>query len=184
MPQPPFAYIAQHTPKIVMALTGMGLLVLIVALANTANLLDALNASREREFAICSAVGATRFHLIRRVLAESLLLAVAAGIVGGLAALWLTPALTALLPVPATSAPAAGTGLDWRPFVVTGLISLIAGFLAGILPAYKISGGAPLEFLREVTRISTSRRTPGAVCWWPDRLRFRPSCWWARLRAP
>jgi putative ABC transport system permease protein len=156
----PSPYIAQHTPKILAALTGLGLLVLVVALANAANLLYARNASREREFAICSAVGAARFHLIRRVLAESLLVAVAAGIVGGLASLWLTPALVSLLPVSAASAPAAEAGLDWRPFVVTGLVSLIAGFLAGILPAFKISGGAPLEFLREATRTSASRRHP------------------------
>jgi putative ABC transport system permease protein len=150
----PSPYIAQHTSKIVLALTSLGLLVLMIALANTANLLYARNASREREFAICSAVGATRFHLIRRLLAESLLLALAAGLIGGLAAMWLTPALVALSPAPSTAAPAAAVGIDWRPFIVTGVVSLLAGLLAGLWPALQASGSAPLASLRDAGRMS------------------------------
>jgi len=156
----PSPFIAQYTPKIVVALTALGLLVLVVALANTANLLYARNASREREFSICSALGATRFHLIRRLLVESLLLALAAGLVGGLAAMWLTPVLTAFLPTPATSAPAAELGVDWRPFVTTGLVSLIAGIFAGLVPALQVSGHAPLAFMRDTAPGSDSRRHP------------------------
>jgi putative ABC transport system permease protein len=156
----PSPFIAQYTPKIVVALTALGLLVLVVALANTANLLYARNASREREFAICSAIGATRFQLIRRLLAESLLLALAAGLVGGLAAMWLSPALMALIPAPATSAPEAETGVDWRPFVTTGLVSLLAGFFAGLVPALQVSGRAPLASMRNAAPVSDPRRHP------------------------
>ncbi|MBI5381169.1 MAG: ABC transporter permease [Opitutae bacterium] len=156
----PTPYIAQYTPKIVFALTALGLLVLAIALANTANLLYARNASREHEFAICSAIGATRFQLIQRLLAESLLLALAAGLVGGLASLWLTPALYAAMPSPANSAPAADVSADWRPFITTGLVSLIAGFLAGLLPALQVSGNAPLAFMRAAAPVSDPRRHP------------------------
>ncbi|HRZ57121.1 MAG TPA: ABC transporter permease, partial [Candidatus Paceibacterota bacterium] len=153
----PSPYVAHHTPKIIVALTGLGLLVLLVALANTANLLYARNAAREREFAICSAVGATRFHLIRRLLAESVLLAVGAGLVGGLASIWLTPVLMGMVPSPANFAPAAETGLDWRPFVVTGGVALLAGCLAGLLPALQASGIAPLAFMRGAALVSRRR---------------------------
>lgn len=150
----PSPFIAQHVPKVVGALTALGLLVLTVALANATNLLYARNAGREREFAICSAIGATRFQLIRRQLAESLLLALAAGLFGGLAATWLSPALLATLPTPPNLAPAAETGVDWRPFAVTGVVSLLCGLLAGILPALRASNGSPLSLMRATALVS------------------------------
>lgn len=153
----PSVYIAQHTPRIVAALTLLGLLVLTVALANATNLLYARNASRGREFATCSALGASRFQIIRRQVAESLLLALAAGLVGGLASTWLLPALLALLPTAPNVPPSMGMGLDWRPFVLTAGISLLCGLIAGLFPALRVSNGSPLALMRPTDPVASRR---------------------------
>jgi predicted permease len=156
----PSPYIAQYTPKIMAALTSLSLLVLAVAIANVANLLYARAASRERELAIRAAVGATRFHLIRGLQAESAVLALVAGMVGAIASLWLTPFLIGLIPTSSTGAPPAEAGLDWRPFAATGLASLLVGLASGLLPALKASGIAPQPFLKESTPLASRQRHP------------------------
>lgn len=144
----PSPYISHHTPKIMIVLTALGFLVLVVALANTAGLLYSRSTSQQRSLAIRTAIGASRFHIIRQLLTESTLMALLAGGIGMLLAQGLTPALLALIPPPPTAPPAAESGLDWRPVVATLLVALAAGFSAGLLPALKASGIAPLNFLR------------------------------------
>jgi len=156
----PSPYIAHYTPKIMAALTALSLLVLAVAMANVANLLYARAAARERELAIRAAVGATRFRLIRGLLAESAVLALIAAVVGATASLWLTPFMVGLIPTSSANAPAAATGLDWRPFVGTGLAALFVGLASGLLPALKASGMAPLHFLKESAPSANHRRHP------------------------
>jgi predicted permease len=145
----PTPFIAQYTPKVVAALSALALLVLFVAAANLANLLHARSVARSRELAIRSAIGASRFMLIRGLVLESAVLALFAGAVGVMAAVWLTPALLAVIPQPPSAAPAAVTGGDWRPFVATVLLALGAGIAAGIVPALKASGTEPLGFLKQ-----------------------------------
>ena len=145
----PSPYIAHHAPKIAAALGALALLVLAVAIANVTNLLYARGLARERELAIRTAVGASRWHLLRNLLTESAVLAVLAGALAALAAVWLTPLLLGLAPVADTAAPAAAVTTDWRPFVGTGLAALLVGLVAGLLPALKASGTAPLAFLKE-----------------------------------
>jgi predicted permease len=156
----PTPFIAHYTPKIMAALSALALLVLAVAIANVTNLLHARAIARERELAIRSAVGASRWHLIRGLLAESALLAVFAGALGAIASLWLTPLLLGLLPVSSSSAPAAPVATDWRPFVATGLAALVVGLAAGLLPALKASGTAPLSFMKKIGPSSGGSRHP------------------------
>jgi putative ABC transport system permease protein len=114
-------------------LLGTVLLVLLVASVNVANLLLARGASRAREIAVRTALGATRARLTRQFLAESMLLALAAAIAGlGFAAL-LLELLLALAPadVPRLD----GVGLDWRVLVFTLAVSIGVGLLFGLVPA-------------------------------------------------
>jgi predicted permease len=132
----PSPFIANFTPLVVSALTCMALLVLGITVANVANLLYTRAADRERELAIRGALGATRGRLLHQLLAESTLLALAAGVIGAIAAISLSPILYKLI-TPGEMAPPSETGTDWRLFVFTFLASLITGILAGLLPALK-----------------------------------------------
>jgi predicted permease len=120
------------------ALSIVVLLVLCIACANVANLLLAQTAGRQREMAVRLALGATRVRIVRQMILESVLLALAGGIVGVLLSLWATRALAAFhfpapVPLNLTLSP------DWRVLVYTFVLSVGAGFLFGITPAWAAS---------------------------------------------
>jgi predicted permease len=123
-------------PLLLVLLGSVGF-VLLIACVNVANLLLARSTARTREFAIRSALGATRRRVIRQLLSESLLLAFAGGMVGLLLAAWGTRAALRVLP---TALPRAEEiGLDTRVLFFTLAISLLAGILFGLAPALRVS---------------------------------------------
>jgi predicted permease len=117
------------------ALSVVVLMVLCIAGANVANLLLAQDAGRQRDMAVRLALGATRAQLIRQVLTETVLLAVAGGVLGVMLALWATSALSAFhLPVPIPLDMA--VSLDWRVLLYAFGLSLGAGIVFGLAPAW------------------------------------------------
>ncbi|MGA2878587.1 MAG: ABC transporter permease [Bryobacteraceae bacterium] len=119
--------------------------VLLIACANVANLLLARAAGRQREIAIRTAVGASRSHLIRQLLTESVLLSSIGGVLGLLIGAWSVPLLLAVSPgnLPRINAQdhvaSAISTLDWHVLAFTFATALLTGVLFGLLPALRIS---------------------------------------------
>src|SRR6266850_1985121 len=111
-------------------------LVLLIACANVANLLIARGAARQREIALRLALGAQRAHLLRQLLAESLMLALAGGAAGLLIAAWSVDAMLALLPQEEGIA-GLTSSLDLRVLAFNFGISVLTGLLFGLVPALR-----------------------------------------------
>ncbi len=130
---------AQGTVKLFLAaLTVVALLVLCIACANVANLLLAQAASRQKEMAVRLALGASRGLLLRQMLAETTVLTLGGGIFGFLLSLWATSALSAFhLPAPIPFD--ISLTQDWRVLLFSFVLSLGAGLLFGLTPAWAAS---------------------------------------------
>ena len=116
-------------------LQGAVLFVLLIACVNVANLLLARSTSREREFAIRLAVGAGKIRIVRQLLTESILLALVGGALGLLIAKFgIAAALTVL---PQAVLRPDEVGLHWPVLLFTLSVSVSAGVLFGIAPAFK-----------------------------------------------
>ncbi len=123
-------------------------LVLLVACFNVANLILARAASREKEIAVRAAIGASRARLIRQMLTESLLLAMAGAAGGALAGNWVIRGLESLRPLGDFALRLAFT-FDWRVFSYVAGITLLVGIVVGLAPALRISRSNLNNTLRE-----------------------------------
>jgi len=119
---------------------GLAAMVLLLACVNVANILLVRATVREREMAIRAALGAARGRLIRQLLTESILLAVAGGVAGILLGWQASAALSSMnlqtdLPIHMDF------GLDWRVFAFAFAAALLTGVIVGLAPAYRASRG-------------------------------------------
>jgi putative ABC transport system permease protein len=131
-------------------------LVLLIACANVANLLLARAAARRKEFAVRAALGASRFRIVRQMLVESLLLAVAGGALGLLLATWTIALLSRVAheTVPRMS----GLALSGKVLGFNLAVSILTGILFGVIPALRSSKTDLQETLKDNSTTTTERQ--------------------------
>jgi putative ABC transport system permease protein len=128
-------------------LAGAVGLILLIACANLMNLLLAKGAGQEQELAMRSALGATHTRLIRQLLTENVILALAGGAIGLLCAYWARGAILTLAPVGATRFQ--DTFIDGTVLAFSLGLSLFTGLLFGSLPAWRLARTNLREVLQE-----------------------------------
>ena len=136
-------------PALLILLTGIGF-VLLMASVNVANLLLARSIAREKELATRAALGAARSRIARQLLTESVLFAIAGGVVG-MFVMWLTMrGLVALAPgdLPRMNEVA----IDWRVLLAAGMTTMVTGILIGLLPALSSASVKPQASLQDASR--------------------------------
>ncbi|HVL68940.1 MAG TPA: ABC transporter permease [Vicinamibacterales bacterium] len=152
------ARVDETTRTALLVLLGAVGFVLLITCANVASLFLSQAPARAREMAIRSALGAGRPQLVRSVLVESLLLAVAGGVFGIVLARWGVDAILAAAPQRMVSMSTTPIEIDARVLAVAAALTLVTGFIFGLLPALR--GSRPN--LETTLRSGGQRPTRGA----------------------
>lgn len=141
-------------PALLILFGAVGL-VLLIACANVANLLLARAATRRKEFAVRSALGASRIRMVRQVLVESLLLSLAGGVFGLLLAAWSTALLSRVAheTVPRLT----GLHVSYGVLGFNLVVSILTGLAFGLIPALRFSKTELQETLKDNSATTSER---------------------------
>jgi putative ABC transport system permease protein len=148
LPMAPFADdVVGRSRRMLLVLMGVVGFVLLIGCADVANLMLTRSGSRQRELAIRSALGASPARVVRQLMTEGLVLAVAGGALGLLLAYW---AMRVLLAFAGQTLPRAESiGFDARVVLFTGALSLVTPLLFGVVPALRAAMGSTFNALKE-----------------------------------
>jgi len=142
--------------RVAMWLGGVAIIVLLIACANVASLLLARALSKRRENAVRLALGVSRTRLLTQLLTESMVLAVAGGLVGMVVGTWMSAMLSAAF-LPGIEPPSV-TG-DPRTLALVGIITLVAGAFTGVLPVLQARRLTITDDLKTGARAGTFRHS-------------------------
>ncbi|HKW02648.1 MAG TPA: FtsX-like permease family protein [Vicinamibacterales bacterium] len=143
-------------PTVVIAFAATGLL-LLLALFNVANLLIARGAARARDMAVRTALGASRWQLIRQLLIESLVISAAASVIALALA---SAAVRVIVAVGGSRLPRVdGMTLNPMVFAFAAGVMIVAGLLVGLIPAVTVADGRLASLMNEGGRAGLQGRT-------------------------
>ncbi|QNI34067.1 ABC transporter permease [Alloacidobacterium dinghuense] len=148
--KPELDHLTGDTRPALRVLFGAVALVLLIACANVAGLLLARGSQRSAEFALRTAIGASRGEIIRQMLSESVILSLCGGISGIVLAGGLLKATVSLLPVEIPRIEQVSVNGTVLAFAV--VVSILTGILFGLLPAWRMSQVEPSSALRDGAR--------------------------------
>ena len=150
-------YLAGNSRTILFVLQGAVLLVLVLCCTTIANLLLARSSLRLREFAVRTALGASRLNLLRQLLVEAGLISIAGAVGGVLLALFLIPVLADSAPF---NLPHVNRfGIDGSVLLFTLLASMGTALVCGLVPSIQISRSSTVEALKESGNAIQGERT-------------------------
>jgi predicted permease len=150
--------VAEFLPVIAGVFVALVGLILVIACANVANLMIARGLARQRDLVIRSALGASRFRLIRLQAVEGLVLAGVAAVVALVLANWAGRALQSFTPTGDIPVNVESGAPDWRYYAFTFVVAVAAGLLTAWWPALQASRFNLVESLKEGSASAGSRR--------------------------
>lgn len=140
--------VSEVRPMLWLLFAAVGV-ILLIACANLANLLLARGLSRHKEIAVRAALGASRWRLIRQLLTETTLISLVGGVGGVLLAHW---GLQALLKLPQNFIDANRATVDTRVLLFAVGVSVLTGWLFGLVPALQLAKPDLQSFMKEGAR--------------------------------
>jgi putative ABC transport system permease protein len=141
---------AQTNLLLLLGAVGM---VLLIACVNVANMLLARSFGRAREMAIRTALGASRRDLFRQLLAESLMLAAAGGVVGALFGAWGYDIVSRLVPWEMRALTEGAAGIDRGVLLFVAGLTVVTGIVFGLAPAWQLSHTNPNDALKNTKQV-------------------------------
>lgn len=133
-------------------------LVLLLACTNIANLLLARATERRKEIAIRLAIGAGRLRIVRQLLTESVMISLFGGVIGLVLGFWIVDLILSVKPnidIPINFE----LQTDWRVILFTFIVSLFAGILFGLVPAFRATKPEIVPDLKDATSKTGFRRS-------------------------
>jgi putative ABC transport system permease protein len=144
----PFVFVIPSTATALRILLGAVALLLLIAVANAANIIQAETVRRDTELAVRASLGASWLRLVRQLITEALLISIIAAVVAVVVSAWTLAALVKAVPYLMSFQALRPIGMDWRALVFATGISLVAGIGASWLSAIRARRMDPQMALR------------------------------------